>query len=154
MSPDLFELSLVNGVLGRMYLSGYLNAMSPAQRAVVRSAIEAHRTVLEVIESAVPVWPLGLPAWEDPWLALGLRATSGELYLSVWALPGAGSSVSLPLSGFAGQEVVVEPLFPTALGSWSVSWEASAGVLHVGHGGATPTARVFRVRPEGADAEH
>ncbi|ROP64148.1 glycoside hydrolase family 36 protein [Curtobacterium sp. PhB115] len=154
MADDLFEMSLVNGVLGRMYLSGYLNEMSAAQRAVVRSAITAHRTVLEVIESSVPEWPLGLPAWEDPWLALGLRAPGGDLYLSVWALPGAGSSVSLPLPGFVGQAVVVEPLFPTALGSWSVAWDAASGSLEVTNSGATPTARVLRVRPEGADAEH
>jgi len=76
----------------------------------------------------------------------------------VWALPGAPSAVSLPLPGWAGRAVAVEPLFPTELGGWAVSWDAAAGVLHVDHGGATPTARVLRVRrepgirPEGADA--
>jgi alpha-galactosidase len=158
MSDDLFTLSLVNGVLGRMYLSGYLNEMSGAQREVVGSAIAAHRQVLEIIDTALPEWPLGLPGWEDAWVALGLRAASGDLYLSVWALPGASSSVSLPLSGWAGRTVAVEPLFPTELGAWDVSWDAAAGELHVDHGGATPTARVLRVRrepgtpPEGADA--
>ncbi|WFR65820.1 alpha-galactosidase [Curtobacterium flaccumfaciens] len=88
MSEDLFTLSLVNGVLGRMYLSGYLSSMSDAQRAVVGSAIAAHREVLDVVDTALPVWPLGLPGWEDTWVALGLRAASGDLYLSVWALPG------------------------------------------------------------------
>ncbi len=158
MSDDLFTLSLVNGVLGRMYLSGYLSSMSGAQREVVGSAIAAHRQVLEIIDAALPVWPLGLPGWEDTWIALGLRAASGDLYLSVWALPGAPSAVSLPLPGWAGHAVTVEPLFPTELGAWAVSWDAAAGVLHVDHGGATPTARVFRVRRapgirlEGADA--
>ena len=158
MSDDLFTLSLVNGVLGRMYLSGYLSSMSGEQREVVGFAIAAHRQVLEIIDTALPEWPLGLPGWEDAWVALGLRAASGDLYLSVWALPGASSSVSLPLSGWAGRTVTVEPLFPTELGAWDVSWDAAAGVLHVDHGGATPTARVLRVRrepgtpPEGADA--
>jgi hypothetical protein len=145
-------------VLGRMYLSGYLSSMSIPQREVVGSAIAAHRQVLEIIDAALPVWPLGLPGWEDTWVALGLRAASGDLYLSVWALPGAPSAVSLPLPGFLGQSVTVSPLFPTELGAWAVSWDAAAGVLHVDHGGATPTARVLRVRrepgtpPEGADA--
>jgi alpha-galactosidase len=158
MSDDLFTLSLVNGVLGRMYLSGYLSSMSGAQREVVGSAIAAHRQVLEIIDTALPEWPLGLPGWEDTWVALGLRAASGDLYLSVWALPGAPSAVSLQLPGFFGQSVTVSPLFPTELGAWAVSWDAAAGVLHVDHGGATPTARVLRVRrqpgasPEGADA--
>ncbi len=146
MSPDLFDLSLVNGVLGRMYLSGYLNEMSTAQLGVVAAAIEAHRTVLADVSSALPVWPLGLPGWEDTWVALGLDVPDGDLYLSVWALPGASSSVSLPLPALVGQPVAVSPLFPTAIGAWEVSWDADAGVLHVDHGGATPTARVFRVR--------
>ncbi|WIB78751.1 alpha-galactosidase [Curtobacterium sp. MCPF17_002] len=150
MSSDLFEFALVNGVLGRMYLSGYLNEMSAAQRAVVASAIEAHRAVLDVISAAVPVWPLGLPGWEDPWVALGLRAPSGELFLSVWALPGAGSAVSLPLPDLVGRSVSVSAVFPTSLGAWDVTWDAAAGVLHVANGGATPTARVLRIRPEGA----
>ncbi|MBT1681225.1 glycoside hydrolase family 36 protein [Curtobacterium aurantiacum] len=153
MDPELFTLSLVNGVLGRMYLSGYLNEMSASQRAVVGDAIAAHRQVLEIIESAVPVWPLGLPGWEHTWVALGLAVPDGDLFLSVWALPGASASVSLPLPAFAGQTVVVEPLFPTALGSWSVAWDAASGSLEVTNGGSTPTARVLRVRSQEADAE-
>jgi len=152
MDPELFTLSLVNGVLGRMYLSGYLNEMSSSQRAVVGDAITAHRQVLDVVEGSVPVWPLGLPAWEDPWVALGLHTASGDLYLSVWSLPGASASVSLPLPAFAGQTVVVEPLFPTALGSWSVAWDAASGSLEVANGGSAPTARVLRVRSQEADA--
>jgi alpha-galactosidase len=158
MSPDLFELALVNGVLGRMYLSGYLNEMSSSQRAVVASAIAAHRQVLEIVDSSVPVWPLGLPGWEDPWVALGLQAPSGELFLSVWALPGASSAVSLPLPAFRGRSVSVSALFPTTLGAWDVTWDTAAGVLHVVNGGATPTARVLRIRrapgfpSEGADS--
>ncbi len=88
MSDELFTLSLVNGVLGRMYLSGHLPRMSAEQRAVVADAVAAHRQVLEVVDTALPVWPLGLPGWEDPWVALGLRAASGDLYLSVWSLRG------------------------------------------------------------------
>ncbi len=147
MSPDLFTLSLVNGVLGRMYLSGYLNEMSPSQRAVVSEAIAAQRTVLSVITSAVPVWPLGLAAWEDTWIALGLRATSGELYLSVWSLPGAPDAVTLPLDGFRGRDVVVEPLFPVEVAPWVPAWDQEEGILRLTNGGATPTARVFRIRP-------
>ena len=118
----------------------------------------AAATVLEVVDTSVPVWPLGLPGWEDTWVALGLAVPDGDLYLSVWSLPGASSAVSLPLPAFLGRSVTVEPLFPTELGAWDVSWDASAGVLHVDHGGATPTARVLRIRrepatrPEGADA--
>ena len=77
MEPELFTFSLVNAVLGRMYLSGHLNRMDAAQRDVVRAAVAAHREVLGSIERAVPSWPLGLPAWEDAWTALALTAGAG-----------------------------------------------------------------------------
>ncbi len=144
MSDERFVLSLVNGVLGRMYLSGYLNTMSPAQLEVVGAAIAAHRTVLEVLPTTVPVWPLGLPAWEDTWIALGLAVPGGDLFLSVWSLPGAPDSVSLPVPTLRGRDVSVEPLFPREAGPWTATWED--GVLHLDNGGVTPTARVFRIR--------
>ncbi|WP_123704415.1 glycoside hydrolase family 36 protein [Curtobacterium sp. PhB130] len=147
MSDELFVLSLVNGVLGRMYLSGYLNEMSDAQRALVASAIAAHREVLTVVSDAVPVWPLGLPAWEDTWVALGLRAPAGDLYLSVWSLPGAGDSVTLPLPEFTGEAVSVEPLFPLEPAPWVPSWDQADGTLHLTSGDTAPTARVLRIRP-------
>jgi alpha-galactosidase len=136
-----------------MYLSGHLNEMTAEQRAVVDTAVAAHREVLGVVASAVPVWPLGLPGWEDPWVALGLAVPGGDLYLTVWSLPGGPASVSIPLAGFIRREVTVTPFFPADLGSWEVSFEPSVGLLHVGDGGTSPTARVFRIRTEGADPE-
>ena len=72
--PELLTLSLVNGIVGRMYLSGYLNRMSDIERAAVREAIAAHRTVLSTMDRSHPFWPLGLPGWTDGWVVLGLAA--------------------------------------------------------------------------------
>lgn len=147
MSPELFTLSLVNAILGRMYLSGYLNRMSTAELALVTEAVAAQKTVVADIRSAHPVWPLGLPGWEDPWVALGLTAPEGELRLSLWRRPGAAETVVLPLPDFAGRPLEVAAFFPAQQNGWTWAWDAAAGLLTVTVTVAAPTARVLALRP-------
>ena len=159
MEPELFTFSLVNAVLGRMYLSGHLNRMDAAQRDVVRAAVAAHREVLGSIERAVPSWPLGLPAWEDAWTALALTAGAGAdagvgagggsvTHLSVWRCQGDDDRVVLSLPGLRGQEVRVRPFFPTDPAGWSWSWDPQEAELTVVVDVAGPTARVLEIRSE------
>lgn len=149
-STELMTFALVNGVLGRMYLSGYLNRMSDAERALVHEAVAAQKQVLATIEASEPFWPLGLPGWDDPWLALGLR-TGEAAHLSVWRRPGAPESVVLPLPNWRGRELTTTPFFPVFPASaapaaesagWSWHWDASAGELHV-TAPVAPSARVI-----------
>jgi alpha-galactosidase len=144
MNDELLVLSLVNGVLGRMYLSGYLNRMSDAQRATITAAVAAHREVLASIERSRPVWPLGLPGWDDPWIAVGL-ATAEALHLTVWELSGAGGAQVLPLPGFSGRTVHIDPVFPRDRGGWTWSWDATSGLLTVAVEVGVPSARVVRI---------
>ncbi|NQX26436.1 alpha-galactosidase [Microbacteriaceae bacterium VKM Ac-2854] len=141
--PELMTLALVNGVLGRMYLSGYLNRMSAAERELVHEAVTAQKTVLATIEDALPFWPLGLPGWSDEWLALGLRSDDAA-YLSVWRRPGVASSIVLPLPAWRGAALEVAPFFPNDSGDWTWRWNAEAGELHV-TAPVGPSARVLRV---------
>jgi alpha-galactosidase len=156
---ETFTLALVNGILGRMYLSGHLDRMTDAERALVREAVAAHREVLAVLDRTVPFWPLGLPGWEDGWVALGLRVADGAggpgsvggadgagtagadggadgaggpgaAYLSVWRRPGAaGGHVVLPVPHLAGAEVRVDAHFPQRLDGWTPTWDPEAGTL-------------------------
>jgi hypothetical protein len=158
--PELFTLALVNGVLGRMYLSGHLNRMSDAERDRVREAVAAHRTVLTTLARTLPFWPLGLPGWEDGWVALGLRpdpaaaagpapAPDDPTYLTVWRRPGAGERAVLPVPHLAGREVTVTPHFPRRLEGWTARWDPADGALAVEVGPqiapGRPTARVLRL---------
>ena len=72
-TQEEFTLALVNGILGRLYLSGHLNQMTAAELDLIRSALAAHRAVLDDLDTLVPAWPLGLPAWTDEWIALSLN---------------------------------------------------------------------------------
>lgn len=141
---ELMTFALVNGVLGRMYLSGYLNRMSDTERALVHTAVAAQKEVLGSIERSHPFWPLGLPGWEDEWLALGLRADDSA-YLTVWRRPGEAASVVLPLPAWRGRALDVEAFFPADPAGWSWEWDAPAGELRVS-APVAPSARVLRLR--------
>ncbi|WP_370582422.1 glycoside hydrolase family 36 protein [Plantibacter sp. VKM Ac-2880] len=147
---EAMVFALVNGMLGRLYLSGYLNRMEPAERALVREAVAAHRLLLDDIERSLPFWPLGLPAWEDGWVALGLR-TERRSTLSLWRRPGAEASVVLDLPVLRGQDVEIEPFFPAAMDGWDWDWDRAAGTLTVSTSVEAPTARVLRLTTTPAD---
>jgi hypothetical protein len=147
MPDELFTLCLVNGILGRMYLSGYLNRMSPAETGLVTEAVTAQKAVVADIRSAHPVWPLGLPGWEDPWVALGLTAPGAGLRLALWRRPGAAETVVLPLPALTGRPIDVAAFFPADQRGWSWTWDAAAGELTVTVAVAAPTARVLSIRP-------
>ncbi|MHA7985321.1 glycoside hydrolase family 36 protein [Rathayibacter sp. CAU 1779] len=146
MDDELFALSLVNGVIGRMYLSGYLNRMSPGQLALVHDAIAAHREVLSVTLDAHPRWPLGLPGWTDAWVCAGLATSDGGLYLSVWRRTAHSSrSLEVPLPELRGRRIHVKTTFPQSLAAWEHEWDEAAGVLRVTTPPDAPAARVLRI---------
>ena len=82
-TDDEIAFTLCGAMLGRIYLSGHLDHMSREQRALVAEAVRVHKDLRGSLASALPFWPLGLPRWTDPWIALGLRAPEAS-YLTVW----------------------------------------------------------------------
>jgi alpha-galactosidase len=83
MTDEQIAYALTTGLLGRLYLSGRLDAMTPQQSELVREGVEAYRQIRADLTATVPIWPLGLPAWDDEWLSLALRAP-GVTYLALW----------------------------------------------------------------------
>ncbi|MBB2948317.1 alpha-galactosidase [Actinoplanes lutulentus] len=137
MSDEEIAFTMCTGMLGRLYLSGRLDAMSVSQAALVRDGVDAYREIRSVLPRSVPVWPLGLPGWDDGWLSLGLRV-GGTTYLGVWRRPGASFEVDLPLPDIADVEV----LYPRTLPGWAYSWEN--GSLSVSTD-SSYSARIFRL---------
>jgi alpha-galactosidase len=162
---ETFTLALVNGILGRMYLSGHLDRMTDAERALVREAVAAHREVLAVLDRTVPFWPLGLPGADGaggPGSVGGADGAGtagadggadgaggpGAAYLSVWRRPGAaGGHVVLPVPHLAGAEVRVDAHFPQRLDGWTPTWDPEAGTLTLDLDPTLPpaTARTLRL---------
>ena len=82
-SDDEIAFTLCGALLGRVHLSGHIDRMAPAQQQLVADAISAYKQIRPDLAAAVPFWPLGLPRWTDPWVALGMRS-SAATYVLVW----------------------------------------------------------------------
>jgi alpha-galactosidase len=132
-TDDEIAFTVASAMLGRVHLSGHLDRMTPRQRELVADAVRVYKeSIRSAIPESTPFWPLGLPRWEAPWIALGLRAP-GVSHLTIWRRgphAGTGTSVTLPLAHLRGAQVTPRVLYPTAAGV-SVSWDAPAGTLTV-----------------------
>ena len=154
MGDEEMAFCLVTGLLGRFYLSGYLNKMTPAQLDLVRHAVIAAKSMRGVIRTALPFWPLGMPEWDAPTVVLGL-SDGGTRLISVWDRAGTGGEIVVPIPDLrGGQEVQVSTVFPTSLSAWGTRWDGERGTLGVFNPGKAPAARVFRLELAGQRARN
>ena len=112
-SPDEVAFTMVNALLGRVHLSGLLPDLPAESRELVHEAVATYKTLRRDLARAVPAWPLGLPAWDDEWVALALL-TPATTYVSVWRRPGAETGTTLTLPHLRGRTARVEVLYPAA----------------------------------------
>ncbi|MCG5220323.1 alpha-galactosidase [Streptosporangium sp. KLBMP 9127] len=82
-SLDEVAFTMASALLGRIHLSGLITELDPEARALVHEAVAVHKDLRADLPQAVPAWPLGLPAWDDPWIVLALRAPAAT-YLTLW----------------------------------------------------------------------
>lgn len=144
-TDEEITFTLGNALLGRIHLSGHLNRMTARQTTLVRQAIEVYKSIRHDLPEAVPFWPLGLPAWDDDWLALGLRTRLGTEYVSVWRRGGTETAV-LPLGGPGARVDILHPLRTPA----EVAWQKDGGALTV-RIPLTPAAVLLQVTPAPED---
>ena len=75
MNDETAVFTLATGVMGRLYLSGFIDRMTEPRLSLVRDAIALHRRILAEQSALVPFWPAGLPGFNAEWLTSGLRHT-------------------------------------------------------------------------------
>ncbi len=143
MSDEEIAFTMVTGLAGRLYLSGRLDLMTDAQLGLVAEGVQLAREWDDAGLHAVPVWPLGLPGWDDPWIAVG-RSTATETLVAVW-WRGHGdpeATVDVP----AGDVEIVYPRTRTA----GLSVHAENAAVRVRATTGEPAARVLRIRHDSA----
>lgn len=146
MSPEESAFTLVTGLAGRFYLSGHLNRMDAAQLTLVQEAVQAARCLRPGLVRSSPSWPLGLPSWDDRWVASSLH-TPERVVVSVWDRGEGTDERVLRFPGLAGREVEVTTIFPRSLPAWETRWNAETGSLTVRSTVAAPTARTLILTP-------
>jgi alpha-galactosidase len=139
--------TMVNAMLGRVHLSGHLNRMNVEQGELVAEAVRVYKeSIRPAIAKSVPFWPLGLPRWDDPWVALGLRAP-GSTQLAVWRRGPAEAAQlaveTMPVPHVRGLPAVPHVLYPRHQGA-EASWDAVHGMLTVSLPDS-PSACVLRI---------
>jgi alpha-galactosidase len=146
-SAELNDLTLVSALLGRVHLSGRIDLLDATGRESVRQAVRAYKDLRHRIPHALPVWPLGLPGWYDPWCAAGLADAEGVL-LQVWRR-GGDDAVVLPLPALAGRDVDADVLFPRGAHG-TAAWSREEGKVHV-HLPDAPSALLLRLTVDGLE---
>ena len=137
MSVEETAFAMTAGVMGRLYLSGFLAELDAERFALVREAVTLHSDWRHRIAKAHPVWPLGLPGWDDDVIALQLNSGSESL-LALWSR-GAATDVTLP----GMRDKTIEQVYPVALPEWKIRTDKDQPVVEVPAGSA---ARIFMVR--------
>jgi alpha-galactosidase len=128
-SLDEVAFTMASALLGRVHLAGRLPELAPEARALVHEAVALYKEIRADLPQAVPSWPLGLPAWDDPWVALALR-TPTITYVTVWRRPGADPGVILYLPHLRGSEVGADVLYPSTSGA-STTWDWDAATAEL-----------------------
>lgn len=140
MTPEQIVFTLCTGLAGRLQLSGHIDRMSAAQLALVSEAVGLSDRWGERLAQAVPFWPLGLPDWRSPWVAVGLRA-GRESMVIVWSRGDGTRGVELDVPG--GEAEIAYPV-TNAVNGWEVR-RTSEDRLAVATTSAEPQARVLRI---------
>ncbi|HEY8914742.1 alpha-galactosidase [Lacisediminihabitans sp.] len=151
MSREEAAFCLATGLLGRFYLSGYLNEMSPEQREMVATAVAVAKELRGDIRKSVPFWPLGLPTWTAPSVALGLRTPSTR-FLTVWDRGPTDGPVCLELPDLIGAQLRIDTIFPRELEPWTTLWDSATGTLSVHNPTDSVGARTFQLTPVGSES--
>ncbi|WP_084546745.1 glycoside hydrolase family 36 protein [Glycomyces arizonensis] len=137
MSIEETAFAMTAGVMGRLYLSGFLGELGAERFALVREAVALHKDWRHRIARAHPVWPFGLPGWEDDLIALQLDAGTESL-LALWSR-GAATTATLP----GLRDRTFEQIYPSALPAWTIRTTDGVPAIEVPAG---PAARIFAAR--------
>jgi len=121
--------NMINALLMRVHLSGHLAEISPERLAMIKEGINYYKSIRRDIKEGLPVWPLGLPTFQDPWVSWGLRCGQ-TTYLAVWRLEGSREICRIPLTFLKGKNVSVRCGYPAGTGC-DMKWHPSSGELSI-----------------------
>ena len=147
MSDEEIAFTMVTGLSGRLYLSGFLDGMAPEQLQLVSEATALFKQIRGDTAQAVPSWPLGLPDWYADSVALTLTAPNRTL-VYVWHRGGEDAEINLRLEPEVRAEHLIE-CYPRQLTAWEVADPYDGSVL-LSPGLAGPSARIYQILKEPA----
>ncbi|WP_440696030.1 hypothetical protein [Clavibacter nebraskensis] len=119
--------------------------LDPAQRDLVAEAQRTAGDLRDGLARSVPLWPLGLPAPDDRWVAVAHDA-GDAVRVAIWDRGDDAGTATLSLPSLLGRRLDVSTAFPRTLAAWDVEWDAGRGILTVGWTPGGPSARMLELR--------
>jgi alpha-galactosidase len=135
---DEIVFTVCGALLGRLYLSGRLDQMKPEQLDLVAESVDVYKRIRPRLAGSVPFWPLGLPGWNDSWVALGARSADAT-YVTAWHRgrfgrdaggPADPGQMTLPIRHLRGIKADVQVVFPRRNGP-PPRWDQRSGELTI-----------------------
>lgn len=160
MSPGKVIMTLVNSLAGTLFLSGHLDQLDDESTGLVRQAVALATQERSQLAWRRPHWPLGLPRWDDEWVALALLPTRDvtvdDGLLFVWhraSAPEGPSSVMIPTIHPHARWTLGYQLFPTPE-TEDAPWRVCDGddAITITLTGSDVSARVYRIVRVKADS--
>jgi alpha-galactosidase len=141
MTLEEIAFVMSNGLLSRMYLSGFLDRLDGAQWELVADAVSVFKRLRGTVAESFPLLPLGLPGWTSRWIASGVRSGT-KRYITVWDREGGDGSVHLDL-GAAVSRDQVSLVYPRTLPEWCLA--VGTDGVEISNTTGTPGARTFEI---------
>lgn len=104
--------NMVNAMLLRIHQSGHLANLSAERFGLVREGIELYKKIRSDIRNSLPVWPTGIPVFEDGWISYGAFC-GNKVYLAVWRTGSADECFQIPLGDIGIHVGAVRCVYPS-----------------------------------------
>ncbi|MBM7026933.1 hypothetical protein JS515_14540, partial [Clavibacter sp. DM3] len=134
LPPEACAVALATGLAGGLRVHDDLDGMTglaPAQRDLVADAARAADDLRDGRARALPLWPLGLPAADDRWVAVA-HDSGDAVVVTVWDRGDDAGTATLAIPSLVGRRLDVAVVFGRALAAWDAEWDAARGILTVG----------------------
>lgn len=120
--------NMANAMLLRIHQSGHLAELNPDRFALVKEGIAYYKEIRGDLRKGLPLWPLGLAAYQDGWASLAI-VSGKKTYLALWRRGSQESRVTLPLEHLRGKDAEVVCTYPRDGRGCRYSWNRTAGEL-------------------------
>ena len=105
---------MINAMLARIHQSGHLAELSKERLELVREGIATHMQIVDKLKTGMPFWPIGLGAFGDHFLCVGVRCEN-EAYLAVWHTVEEKEAVRIPMRAYTHAEVIYPKAIPVQM---------------------------------------
>jgi alpha-galactosidase len=138
-SREKVILNCVNGLLMRLHISGQLAELTDDNRSLIAEAVNFYKQYREVIPTARPFWPFGLPQWDATASAAGLK-TDDQIIIAAWNFDESPITLAIPLDSESAIRVAACYPSEDACQRWTL--EGNQLIVQLPEG---PSGRVVRL---------